>query len=114
MHPYSQHKEVHAGRKRAHSMASGHKRGGKVHGDEKEDRKLFGKMLKEHEKGEIKAVGKASGGRLDKYARGGHVKHKPHTKINILVAPHGGNSGGGDGGGRRMKVMGWGVSSATL
>jgi len=43
--------------------------------------------------GEVKAVGKASGGRLDKLARGGRTKKGGkgnHTKINIMVAPKGG------------------------
>src|SRR5882724_3187254 len=43
--------------------------------------------------GEVKAVGKASGGRLDKLARGGRTKKGGkgnHTKINIIMAPKGG------------------------
>jgi len=42
--------------------------------------------------GEVKAVGKASGGRLDKLARGGRTKKGGkgnHTKINIIMAPKG-------------------------
>src|SRR6266700_3420241 len=46
--------------------------------------------------GEIKAVGKASGGRLDKLARGGRTKKGGkgnHTKINIIMAPKGADAG---------------------
>lgn len=68
-HPYSHVREVHSGRKAAHSRVKDYKRGGSVHADEKQDRKLFGKMLKEQ-----KVEGKASGGRLDKRARGGLIK----------------------------------------
>lgn len=86
-HPYSQHREVHAGRSRAHHVLKhGHfKRGGEVHKDEAADRKLFGKLIKEHD---AKVPGRASGGRLDKYARGGKTKHG--TQVNIaIVSPHG-------------------------
>jgi hypothetical protein len=70
-------------------MSKHFKRGGKVHDDEAADRKLFGKMMKEHEAGETKAEGKKSGGRLDKYARGGKTKDKKGTHINIAVVnPH--------------------------
>lgn len=47
--------------------------------------------------GEVKAVGKASGGRLDKLARGGRTKKGGkgnHTHINIMVAPKGGADAG--------------------
>lgn len=67
----------------------GYKRGGGVHSDEKEDRKLISKMLKEHEKVE----GRARGGRLDKFARGGKTKHHKGTQVNIAVvnpSHHGG------------------------
>lgn len=88
-HPYAQHREVHPGRKRAQAMSKHFKRGGKVHGDKKE-KKLSTKMISDTEKGESKVEGKASGGRLDKYARGGKTKGKHGTHINIaVVAPHG-------------------------
>lgn len=97
-HPFAQHKEVHAGRKKAHE-AKHFKKGGRVHSDEKEDRALIKKMVK---KDDLKAPGKASGGRLDKFARGGGTKHKKGgTHINILVAPKGGEAAalpGGAGG----------------
>lgn len=89
-HPFAKHAEEGAGKARAKHLIKGYKRGGKVHSDEAADRKLFGKMIKEHEKGEMKVEGRASGGRLDKFARGGRAKHKGNnTKINIVVAPKG-------------------------
>lgn len=94
-HPYAAHREVHAGRKRAHKMASHFKKGGAVHSDAKEDRKLFGKMIKEHEATE-KPEGKKSGGRLDKYARGGKTKGKHGNHVNIaIVNPKGGADAAG-------------------
>ncbi len=66
----------------------GHARGGAAHSDEAEDRKLFGKMIKEHEG---KVSGHKSGSRLDKYARGGKTKGKHHTQVNVIVAPHRGS-----------------------
>ncbi len=47
--------------------------------------------------GEVKVEGKASGGRLDKFARGGRSKKSGkgnHTHINIMVAPKGGADAG--------------------
>jgi hypothetical protein len=95
-HPYQSHREVHAGQKRAKEMAKHYKRGGKVHGDEAEDKTLIKKMLKEHDKAEHKATGGAAVSRLDKRARGGGVKKGSkghHTHINIMVAPKGGDAG---------------------
>jgi len=88
-HSHAHLREMHPGRKRAHEMSKHFKRGGKVHDDEAADKKLFGKMIKQHEKEESKVEGKKSGGRLDKYARGGKTKGGHHTKINIVVAPKG-------------------------
>lgn len=88
MHPFHKHREEHAGRSRAKSMMKGYKSGGaaKKHSDEAEDKKLIKKMLADHDS---KVEGKKSGGRLDKFARGGAAKKKSgnNTKINILVAP---------------------------
>lgn len=73
-HPYKQEAESKHGKERAKHLTKEYKRGGRArhHDDEAEDRKLFGKMLREHEH---KVEGKKSGGRLDKFARGGR-KHK--------------------------------------
>lgn len=76
-------KHVHGGK--AHKR---HARGGNVkHDDVAEDKKLFHKMMVEHEQREAKMEKKAAG----KYARGGRTKGKGHkgqqTNISILL-PH--------------------------
>lgn len=87
MHPYAKHSESAAGKARAKHLTKSYKKGGHVHSDEPEDRKLFKKMFKEEEKGESKVEGKASGGRLDKFARGGKTKKpKGETNVNIVIA----------------------------
>jgi hypothetical protein len=65
-------------------MSKHFKRGGKVHSDEKEDKKLISKMINEHE-GSEEPEGKASGGRLDKFARGGKTKGKHGNHVNIAI-----------------------------
>ncbi len=85
-HPYSHIREKNPGKKRAHEMSKHFKRGGKVHGDEAEDKAMIKKMVK---KEDLKAEGGAVKPRLDKMARGGKAKH--HTHINIMVAPKGGD-----------------------
>lgn len=69
--------------KKPHHRLDKRARGGKAHGDEKEDRALFKKMMKEREHG--------------KMARGGKAKESKGNKINIVVAPH--PQGGGLAGG---------------
>lgn len=86
-HSHHAHREHVVAKKRVHHILKGHKRGGAAHPDEAQDRKLFKKMLKEHD---AKVHGKKSGGRLDKYARGGKTKGKHGNHVNIaIVAPHG-------------------------
>lgn len=89
-HSHAHIREIHQGQKKAHEFVKGLKRGGRAHSDEAEDKKLFGKMIKKHD-AEHKAEGKKSGGRLDKFARGGRAKgkHGNKTNVNIVVAPHG-------------------------
>lgn len=97
-HSHAAHREHKASKARVKHIL-GHKGGGAAHPDEAADRKLFGKMIKEHEAKETKMEGHKSGGRLDKYARGGATKHKGkhHTQVNVIVAPHRGSpSPGGD------------------
>jgi hypothetical protein len=94
-HPYQEHREVHAGQKKAKERAKHFASGGKVD-DGKKD--LLNKVISVHkaEHREIKAEGKSTGGRLDKYARGGGTKKHSkghHTHINIMVAPKGGDAG---------------------
>ena len=87
-HPFASHSENKVAKRRAGGMVKGFKRGGSVgHSDEAADRKLFKKMISEHD---AKAPGRARGGRLDKFARGGKTKGKHGTQVNIaVVAPHG-------------------------
>lgn len=96
-HPYSEHKEVHAGQKKAKERAKHFKRGGKVHSESGDKAALkAAESVVKHERSEIKAEGKATGGRLDKRARGGGIKKSGkghHTHINIMVAPKGGDTG---------------------
>ena len=95
-HPYASNREDKAGRARAKSLTSAYARGGKAsHSDEAQDRKLIKSMIN---KAEHKVSGKATGGRLDKFARGGKAK-KPNTQVNIaIVAPPGGSQPPGPGG----------------
>jgi hypothetical protein len=92
-HPYSQHKEVKPGHKRAKEMVRHFKSGGAVKRATGGATALKRGGHAKHE--EVKAEGKASGGRLDKYARGGATKKHGkghHTHINIVVAPKGGDA----------------------
>lgn len=88
-HPYSAHRENHVERERVSHIAKGHVHrasGGRVHPDEKEDRKLVKKMLAEHDR---EAEGKKSKHRRDRVARakGGRVgkKGKGATHVNVIV-----------------------------
>lgn len=69
-------------------------------GDVAQDKAMISKAFKEHDaqlhdgkKTHLKlktggtVEGKASGGRLDKMARGGHKKHKAHVTVNVLNHP---------------------------
>ena len=97
-HSHHAHRASHAAKARVKHIL-GHKRGGAAHSDEAADRKLFKKMMAEHEAKEAKMHGHKSGGRLDKRARGGGTKKgKHHTQVNIVVAPHHGGSPSPDGG----------------
>lgn len=94
-HPYSEHKEVHKGRKRAQEMAKHFKSGGAVKLATGGSAGTFKRGGHAKEEAEVKAEGKASGGRLDKRARGGGTKKGGkghHTHINIMVAPKGGDA----------------------
>lgn len=94
-HPYESSRADKVSRSRVGHLI-GHKRGGAAHSDEKQDRALISKMLKQHESSESKVEGRARGGRLDKFARGGKVKRKADTQINIaVVQPPGDKSSSG-------------------
>lgn len=87
----------HGSRQRAHHLMvrTGYKSGGAVkHADETEDKALIKKEV-EHAKIKLKeggtVEGRATGGRLDKLARGGkhgkHHKGKPHVTVNVMNHP---------------------------
>lgn len=91
-HPYKQKLGKYAhphGQTRIKKLFGKFAKGGAVHADEAEDKKL----IKKEVKAEMRAEGHKGKARLDKHARGGKVKHggaKHHTKINIVVAPKAG------------------------
>lgn len=87
-HSHHAHRASHAAKSRVKHIL-GHKRGGAAHHDEAADRKLFKKLIKEHDS---KVHGHKGKGRLDKFARGGATKGKHHTQVNVIVAPHKGAS----------------------
>jgi hypothetical protein len=79
-HPSRKHGGHVDGVRKKHRLdRKGRKSGGRAHGDEAEDRKLFGKMIKEHDAREKRA----DGGRTKKKG-GKHV-------TNVIVAPQGGH-----------------------
>lgn len=85
-HPHSEHRAHHVARKRAHHLMKDGGHAKHPHADEAADRKLFKKMIAEHEH---KVHGHAKGGRLHKFARGGAAK-KGAAQVNIaIVTPHG-------------------------
>jgi hypothetical protein len=91
-HSHHEHREHKVSRARAKHIL-GHKHGGGAHhADAAADRKMINASVHKHE---AKMHGHKSGGRLDKYARGGPTKGKHHTQVNIaVVAPHKGSPPG--------------------
>lgn len=85
-HPHSEHREHKAGRDRArHILKDGGHGNPSSHSDEAADKRLFNRMIAQHES---KVHGIKAKGRLDKYARGGRTKHGAQVNIAI-VTPHG-------------------------
>ncbi len=77
-HPYAAHAEHKKGHERVkHIMKSG----GAAHSDAAADKKLFSKLIAEHEKGEAKVEGRKGPSR---FARGGKV-HKGKNQTNIAI-----------------------------
>ena len=70
--------EHHDGKVSGHKGAKRHARGGKVHPDEAEDKKLIKKMINQHDAG--------------KFARGGRTK-KHSAQTNIAIVMPSGNKG---------------------
>ncbi len=99
-HPYAKHKEMHPGKARVHKIYAHKKHGGHVEGSAYEEAHESAAEAKKERRHEHKATGGPAKPRLDKYARGGKTKggHKGHhTKINIMVAPKGGDGAGAGG-----------------
>lgn len=88
-HPYASVKQDKVERSRVSKMTQGCASGGSVHSDAAQDRKMVKSMVKSSA---LKMEGAKSGGRLDKYARGGAVK-KASTNVNVIIAPQGGAGG---------------------
>ena len=76
----------HDGKVAGHKSPKRFARGGKVHPDVAEDKKLFHKMMAEHEHREAKMEQKSAG----KYARGGKTKGKHGHQTNIAIVVPGG------------------------
>lgn len=92
-HSHHAHRAHHVSKSRAKHIL-GHKRGGGVgseaHG--KAIAKKMGRLAHEMERHEAAEMhGHKGKGRLDKRARGGGVKGKHHTQVNVIVAPHKGS-----------------------
>lgn len=85
-HPFAAHREHHVEKQRVAHIAKHRASGGGVHSDEKQDRKLFKKMIAEHDR---EAEGKKSKHRRDRVARakGGKVgkKGRGATHVNVIV-----------------------------
>jgi hypothetical protein len=106
-HPHNEHRAHRHEKSRVahltekHAEPKHYARGGKVHGDEAEDKELIRKEVK----GEaLKHEGKKPKMRADKAmrrAKGGKVHGKGHgkTNVNVIVAPGGGKPMAGLGGG---------------
>lgn len=88
-HPYDSSRADKVGASRAKSFTKGYATGGAV-----KAYKAGGAVApaKKASGGEVKVVGRSTGGRLDKFARGGKVKKKPDTQINIAVVQPPGSS----------------------
>lgn len=93
-HPHESHRASKVSKSRVSHIMKGYKRGGSVKRDGgADDMPLKKKSGGAAEHSDLKSLGKKSGGRLDKYARGGKTKHGKHgTQVNIaVVQPHGGS-----------------------
>lgn len=89
-HPFADHREHRRMSERVSRMTKGYASGG--HTDVAADRKLVKSMVKPDA---LKIEGRAAGGRIDKYARGGKVAGR--TNVNVIVAPQGGGGLAGPG-----------------
>lgn len=87
-HPYAEHRQHKVESSRAAVLTKGYASGGAAHPDAAQDRKLVKAMVKTKA---LKVDGqKGTSARLDRYARGGKVKGKGATNVNVIIAPQGG------------------------
>lgn len=108
-HPFASHRQHKHEHDRVGHITRGYASGGAVHDDEAADRKLFGKMIRAHDKKKHRAHGGAvaqrdaqavEGGaakeRMDRpgRARGGRAPKKSGNHVNVIVAPQGHAMGG--------------------
>lgn len=80
-HPYKSSKADKVGSAKAQSYMKGYASGGAV----RAAYKLGGAVVERASGGEVKVQGRSTGGRLDKFARGGKVKKDKDTQINIAI-----------------------------
>lgn len=87
-HPMNHVRQSKVERSRVGHITKGYAKGGAVHGDEAQDRKLFKKMMKS----EMHAEGEKSKHRADRprRAKGGKVKKNAKTIVNVITG-HPGN-----------------------
>lgn len=91
-HPFQSVRQSKVEHGRVGRMTSGYAKGGGVHSDEAQDRKLIKKMLAEHEVGEVEGGARKSRADRPGRARGGRApkgKHKG-VNVNVIVAPQNG------------------------
>lgn len=82
-HPHAEHRQHKVEKSRVSHITRGYASGGAVHSDEKQDRKLFGKMIREHDGEPEGKKGKRRADRVTR-AKGGRVK-KGATHVNVIV-----------------------------
>ncbi len=121
MHPHQAHRQHKVEHRRVAHITKGYANGGAVHGDEAADLALIKSHVKKSalraDGGRVKHRAdrprRASGGRIHKdrsgqddlqphegapddnrksRAKGGRAKHKGHTTVNVMVAPHNGGA----------------------
>ncbi len=83
-HPFSQYRQSKVERSRVGTLTKGYAAGGSV-----QPATTVSRPTKETGGAALAIEGRKSGGRLDKFARGGGVK-KGSTNVNVIIAPQGG------------------------
>jgi len=93
-HPMNEHRQSKVEKSRVSHITRGYAKGGAVHSDAAQDRKLIKSMVK---KADLKADGERAGHRMDrpKRAKGGRVKGSKGNAKTIINVIAGGNPAGG-------------------